>query len=431
MQRYQNPEGKIADINLAKLGKKLVQLAYSEMPGLIALQRQFKKSQPLKGANILGCLHMTVQTAVLIETLVALGAKVRWCGCNVFSTNDAAAAYVYSLGIPVFAWKNQTEKEYLQCIDDVISLDPNFKPNMVIDDGADLIFRLHEKFPHIAKKIIGASEETTTGVKRIRELAASKKLLFPVMNVNDAVTKSKFDNLYGCRESLIDGIKRATNLMIAGKTALVCGYGDVGKGAAAALKSFGARVIISEIDPICALQAAMEGYDVKKVDSVIQEVDIVVTATGNKHVIKHEHLLRLKNFAVVCNIGHFDLEIDLSKIDFSKKVNIKPQVDLLTLSNNKKILLLAEGRLVNLGCADGHPSFVMSMSFCNQVLAQISLFNNKYSNELHLIPKLLDEHVAKIHLESLGYEVENLNESQSDYINTHKQGPFKDNQYRY
>ncbi|MFO1242305.1 MAG: adenosylhomocysteinase [Rickettsiales bacterium] len=424
---------KVADIGLAEWGRKEVSLAETEMPGLMALRSEYGKSKPLKGARIAGCLHMTIQTAVLIETLTALGAEVRWSSCNIFSTQDQAAAAIAAAEIPVFAWKGETEEEYDWCIEQTIKGPDGWVPNMILDDGGDLTRVMHEKHAVLMKDVKGVSEETTTGVHRLKEMEKAGTLKVPAINVNDSVTKSKFDNLYGCRESLPDGLKRATDIMFAGKVAVVCGYGDVGKGCANALKGQGARVVITEIDPICALQAAMEGYRVATVEDVVKEADIFVTATGNHDVITLEHMREMKDRAIVCNIGHFDNEIQVAGLRNMKWTNIKPQVDEITFPDGKRIILLAEGRLVNLGCATGHPSFVMSTSFTNQVLAQIELWQNhsKYQNKVYVLPKELDEKVARLHLEKLGVKLTTLSKQQADYIGVSQQGPFKPEAYRY
>ena len=424
---------KVADISLAEFGKKEIKIAETEMPGLMGLRSEFKNQKPLKGAKITGCLHMTIQTAVLIETLIDLGAEVRWSSCNIFSTQDHAAAAIASQNIPVFAWKNETEEEYKWCIEQTLNGPDGWEPNMLLDDGGDLTAIVHDEYKGLAKNIMGVSEETTTGVHRLYEMATKKKLMMPAMNVNDSVTKSKFDNLYGCRESLVDGIKRATDTMIAGKLAIICGYGDVGKGSAKSLRGLGANVLITEIDPICALQASMEGYKVVAMNDYVEKIDIFVTATGNLNVITHEHMIKMKNGAIVCNIGHFDNEIDVASLKKYKWENIKPQVDHIIFPDGKRIILLAEGRLVNLGCATGHPSFVMSCSFTNQILAQIELWkNNKnYNNEVYVLPKELDEKVATLHLEKLGVKITKLTDEQAKYISTSKKGPFKKDDYRY
>lgn len=427
---------RVKDLSLAEWGRKEIELAEKEMPGLMALRREFAKSQPLKGARIAGCLHMTIQTAVLIETLMDLGAEVRWSSCNIFSTQDHAAAAIAARGIPVFAWKGETLEEYDWCIEQTIYW-PDGKPlNMILDDGGDLTTIVHEKFPQLLKDIRGLSEETTTGVHRLYEMMAKGKLGVPAFNVNDSVTKSKFDNLYGCRESLLDGIRRATDIMIAGKTAVVCGYGDVGKGCAQSLKAYGAKVIVTEIDPICALQASMEGFQVGTLEDHVSKIDIFVTATGCRDVITRKHLDAMKDGAIVCNIGHFDLEIDVSSVFQDKNLKretIKPQVDLVTWPNGKRVVILAEGRLVNLGCAMGHPSFVMSTSFCNQVLAQLELWQNpqKYEKKVYVLPKKLDEKVARLHLEHLGVKLTQLTPEQSKYVGIPAEGPFKTDTYRY
>ncbi len=424
---------KVKDINLSDLGRKAINLAEDEMPGLMSIREHYKDSKPLKGAKIAGCLHMTVQTAVLIETLIILGAEVRWSSCNIYSTQDHAAAAIAAKNIPVFAWKGETLEEYWWCIDQTLKGPNNWQPNMILDDGADLSLYLHEKFPDLLNNIKGISEETTTGVKRLKQLASNNSLKAPVINVNDSVTKSKFDNLYGCRESLIDGIKRATDVMIAGKVAIVAGYGDVGKGCAQALRSFGAQVFITEIDPICALQAAMEGYNVLTMDEAAKIGDIFVTATGNIDVINIHHMKIMKDRAILCNIGHFDQEIQINSLTNMKWTEIKPQVDLVEIEENKSLIILAKGRLVNLGCANGHPSFVMSMSFSNQVLAQIELWNNNnnYKNQVYVLPKFLDEEVAHLHLAKLNVKLTSLTSEQAKYTGIDVKGPFKDNSYRY
>ena len=424
---------KIADIALSDWGRKEILIAETEMPGLMALREEYGDSKPLKGAKICGCLHMTIQTAVLIETLTALGAEVRWSSCNVFSTKDHAAAAIAETGVPVFAWKEETEEEFWWCIEQTLTGPGNWKPNMILDDGGDLTLVMHEKRPDLLKEVRGLSEETTTGVHRLYEMEKAGKLMVPAINVNDSVTKSKFDNLYGCRESLVDGIKRATDVMLAGKTAVVAGYGDVGKGSAASLRSQGARVIVTEIDPICALQASMEGYEVSTMDSIVEQADIFVTTTGNIDVITIEHMRKMKDRAIVANIGHFDSEIQISALQNHKWHNVKPQVDEVEFADGKRIIVLAEGRLVNLGCATGHPSFVMSASFTNQVLAQIELWKNykKYQNKVYVLPKELDEKVARLHLEKLGVKLTELNKDQADYIGVPKEGPFKPEHYRY
>ena len=424
---------KIADLGLADWGRKEIQIAETEMPGLMTLREQYRDQKPLQGARIVGCLHMTIQTAVLIETLIELGATVRWSSCNIFSTQDQAAAAIAARGIPVFAWKGETEDEYNWCIEQTVVGDPSWKPNMILDDGGDLTVHLHEKHPELLKDIFGLTEETTTGVHRLYEMEKKHTLKVPAFNVNDSVTKSKFDNLYGCRESLVDGIKRATDVMIAGKIAVVLGYGDVGKGCAQALKNYGARVWVTEIDPICALQAAMAGLEVVTMEQAADKGDIFVTCTGNYHVIRHEHLVKMKNEAIVCNIGHFDSEIDIASLRQYEWDNIKPQVDHVIFPDGKRITILAEGRLVNLGCATGHPSFVMSTSFTNQVLAQIELFRHhkNYENKVYVLPKLLDEQVARLHLPKLGVHLTQLTTEQAEYLNLNKAGPYKPDFYRY
>jgi adenosylhomocysteinase len=403
------------------------------MPGLMALREEYGQQQPLKGARIAGCLHMTIQTAVLIETLTALGAEVRWSSCNIFSTQDHAAAAIAESGVPVFAWKGETDEEYDWCVKQTIEGPDGWRPNLLLDDGGDLTQIVHAEYSELLDGIKGLSEETTTGVHRLYEMAAKDELKMPAFNVNDSVTKSKFDNLYGCRESLLDGIKRATDVMIAGKKAMILGYGDVGKGCAQALKGQGAQVFIAEIDPICALQASMEGYQVTVIEDVVKDIDIFVTATGNYHVISHEHLVQMKNEAIVCNIGHFDSEIDIASLKNYEWENIKPQVDHVTLPSGNRIIILAEGRLVNLGCATGHPSFVMSNSFTNQVLAQIELWHHadKYQNQVYVLPKHLDEKVARLHLGKIGAKLTRLTEHQAKYIGVDANGPFKPEAYRY
>lgn len=424
---------KVADISLAVWGRKEIAIAETEMPGLMALREEFGKSKPLKGARIAGCLHMTIQTAVLIETLLALGAEVRWSSCNIFSTQDHAAAAIAASGVPVFAWKGETEEEYWWCVEKTLHGPDGWVPNLLLDDGGDLTQIIHEKYPRLLDGIMGVSEETTTGVARLYDMAKKGQLKVPAINVNDAVTKSKFDNLYGCRESLLDGVKRATDVMIAGKVALILGYGDVGKGCAQALRGQGATVWITEIDPICALQAAMEGYRVVTMDDVVEQVDIFVTATGNHHVVTHAHMLRMKNQAILCNIGHFDSEIDIQSLRQYEWDNIKPQVDHVVFPDGKRIIVLAEGRLVNLGCATGHPSFVMSASFSNQVLAQLELFQhaNKYDNQVYVLPKHLDEKVARLHLGRIGAKLSTLSTEQAKYIGVEVGGPYKPDHYRY
>ena len=427
-----NNDFKVADLSLADWGRKEITLAEKEMPGLISLREEYKNIKPLMGANIVGCLHMTIQTAVLIETLILLGANVRWSSCNIFSTQDHAAAAIAAKKIPVFAWKEETEDEFWWCIEKTIIAE-GWKPNLILDDGGDLTKLMHEKFPDMLNDVKGLSEETTTGVHRLYEMQANKTLKVPAINVNDSVTKSKFDNLYGCRESLVDSIRRATDVMLSGKIALVAGYGDVGKGSAASLRSAGARVMITEVDPICALQASMEGYDVVNIDEVAHIPDIFVTATGNIDVVTLDHMRKMKDQAIVCNIGHFDSEIQINQLNNMQWEEIKPQVDQVTFPDGKKITILAKGRLVNLGCATGHPSFVMSASFTNQVLAQIELFKNykNYLNEVYTLPKSLDEKVAQLHLEKVGAKLTKLSEKQAKYIGVKEQGPFKTDQYRY
>ena len=424
---------KVADISLADWGRKEIAIAETEMPGLMALREEFGKQKPLDGVRLTGCLHMTIQTAVLIETLAELGADIRWSSCNIFSTQDHAAAAIAASGVPVFAWKGESEDEYWWCVDQTITGPDGWKPNMILDDGGDLTLLLHDKYPQLMKEIKGLSEETTTGVKRLYDMMKDGSLLCPAFNVNDSVTKSKFDNLYGCRESLVDGIKRATDVMIAGKVAVVCGYGDVGKGCAQSLRGLGATVWVTEIDPICAMQAAMEGYRVVNLDDVVEGVDIFVTATGNYHVVSGPQMDRMKDQAIVCNIGHFDNEIDVAYLQKYEGENIKPQVDHIVFPDGKRIILLAEGRLVNLGCATGHPSFVMSNSFSNQVLAQIELWQNsdKYENKVYVLPKHLDEKVARLHLEKIGANVTRLTEEQAEYIGVPADGPYKPEHYRY
>ncbi len=424
---------KVADLSLAQWGRKEIAIAETEMPGLMALRKEYGAKQPLKGARIVGCLHMTIQTAVLIETLVALGAQVRWSSCNIYSTQDHAAAAMAECSIPVFAWKGETEEEYWWCIEQTISGPNDWKPNILLDDGGDLTQFIHEKHPALLADIKGVSEETTTGVHRLYEMAKEGSLKIPALNVNDSVTKSKFDNLYGCRESLMDGIKRATDVMIAGKVAVVLGYGDVGKGCAQALKGLGATVYITEIDPICALQAAMEGFRVVTIDDITDKADIFVTATGNFHVIEHKHMQQMKNQAIVCNIGHFDNEIDIESLENYQWDNIKPQVDHVIFPDGKRIILLARGRLVNLGCATGHPSFVMSNSFTNQVLAQIELWQHhgNYENKVYVLPKALDEKVARLHLDRIGAHLTTLSPEQAKYISVDAAGPYKPDHYRY
>lgn len=424
---------KVADMGLADWGRKEINIAETEMPGLMALRHEFGESKPLAGARIAGCLHMTIQTAVLIETLTALGAEIRWSSCNIFSTQDQAAAAIAATEVPVFAWKGMDDDEFWWAIDMTIEGPDGWRPNMILDDGGDLTQRMHENFPELLDDVRGLSEETTTGVHRLYEMAKAKTLKVPAINVNDSVTKSKFDNLYGCRESLVDGIKRATDVMLAGKVAVVCGFGDVGKGSAESLRSQGARVIVTEIDPICALQAAMEGYDVKTMEDVAATGDIFVTATGNKDVITVDHMREMKDRAIVCNIGHFDSEIQVAGLRNYPWHNVKPQVDEIEFPDNKRLILLAEGRLVNLGCGTGHPSFVMSASFTNQVLAQIELWENhkNYGCEVYVLPKHLDEKVAALHLARLGVKLTQLSDDQSSYLGIPAAGPFKPEHYRY
>lgn len=426
---------KVKDISLADWGRKEIKLAEAEMPGLMSLREEFGKEKPLKGARIAGCLHMTIQTAVLIETLVELGADVTWSSCNIFSTQDHAAAAIAAAGIPVFAWKGMNEEEFDWCIEQTLTAFEGGKAlNMILDDGGDLTNMVLDRFPELAKDVKGLSEETTTGVHRLYERVKKGTLTMPAINVNDSVTKSKFDNKYGCKESCVDAIRRATDVMMAGKVAVVAGYGDVGKGSAASLRGAGARVIVTEIDPICALQAAMDGFEVKKMNDAVKEGDIIVTATGNYDIIRGEHFESMKDKAIVCNIGHFDNEIAVNWLnENAKKDEIKPQVDLYTLKNGREIILLAEGRLVNLGCATGHPSFVMSNSFTNQTLAQIELWNHtdRYENQVYMLPKHLDEKVAALHLKKIGVELDELTPSQAEYIGVQKEGPFKPEHYRY
>ena len=428
---------KVKDINLADWGRKEINLAEKEMPGLMSLRQEYGDKKPLSGARIAGCLHMTIQTAVLIETLTELGAEVTWSSCNIFSTQDHAAAAIAAAGIPVFAWKGMNEDEFDWCIEQTLFFGKEKKPlNMILDDGGDLTNMVFDKYPELIKNIRGLSEETTTGVHRLYERMHSKTLPVPAFNVNDSVTKSKFDNKYGTKESAVDAIRRATDIMLAGKRVLVAGYGDVGKGTAASFRGAGSIVTVSEIDPICALQAAMDGFEVKKINSVINESDLVITATGNKNIITGEHFLKMKDKAIVCNIGHFDNEIDMAWLNSNfghSKTTIKPQVELFNLENGNEIIVLAEGRLVNLGCATGHPSFVMSNSFTNQTLAQIELWNNykDYDNKVYMLPKHLDEKVAKLHLQHLGVELEELTEDQAKYIGVNRKGPFKPEYYRY
>ena len=424
---------KVADMSLAEWGLKEVAIAETEMPGLMALRDEYAGKEPLKGARIAGCIHMTIQTAVLIETLVALGAEVRWSSCNIFSTQDQAAAAVAARGIPVFAWKGETDEELWWCIDQTIEGPGGWRPNMLLDDGGDLTIVMHEKHADLLEDVRGLSEETTTGVHRLHEMVKKGTLKVPAINVNDSVTKSKFDNLYGCRESLVDGIKRATDVMVAGKMAVVAGYGDVGKGSAASLRSQGARVVVTESDPICALQAAMEGYQVVTMDDAAPEGDIFVTCTGNIDVITIDHMRAMKDRAIVCNIGHFDSEIQVEALRNLKWHNVKPQVDEIEFPDGKRLILLAEGRLVNLGCGTGHPSFVMSASFTNQVLAQIELWekHETYENQVYVLPKHLDEKVAALHLDKLGVNLTQLSPAQAEYIGVPPEGPFKPDTYRY
>ncbi|NOX67981.1 MAG: adenosylhomocysteinase [Gammaproteobacteria bacterium] len=424
---------KVADMSLADWGRKELAIAETEMPGLMALRTEYAEAQPLAGVRLVGCLHMTVQTAVLIETLTALGAEVRWSSCNIFSTQDHAAAAIAVTGVPVFAWKGETDEEYWWCVEQTLTGPGGWEPNMILDDGGDLTQLMHDKYPDLMKNIRGLSEETTTGVKRLYEMQKEGSLKCPAFNVNDSVTKSKFDNLYGCRESLVDGIKRATDVMIAGKVAVVCGYGDVGKGSAQSLRGLGATVWVTEIDPINALQAAMEGYRVVVFDEICDQVDIVVTATGNYNVVTGAQMERMRDQAIVCNIGHFDNEIDVAHLRQYEWDNIKPQVDHIVFPDGKRLILLAEGRLINLGCATGHPSFVMSNSFTNQVLAQIELWKNSdnYANEVYVLPKHLDEKVARLHLEKVGVRLTELTDEQADYISVSKAGPYKADHYRY
>lgn len=424
---------KIADSSLAEWGRREIAIAETEMPGLMALRKEYGKKKPLTGARIAGCLHMTIQTAVLIETLMALGAEIRWSSCNIFSTQDQAAAAIAATGIPVFAWKGETEEEADWCIEQTINGPDGWVPNMILDDGGDLTAMMINNYEPLMDDVRGISEETTTGVLRLYQMEKNDILPVPCINVNDSVTKSKFDNLYGCRESLIDGIKRATDVMLAGKVAVVCGYGDVGKGCAASLRGQGSRVLITEVDPICALQAAMEGYEVVTMDDVAEQGDIFVTATGNVDVITLAHMRRMKDRAIVCNIGHFDLEIQVSALQNYKWEEVKPQVDEIEFPDGKRLILLAQGRLVNLGCATGHPSFVMSSSFTNQVLAQIELWHNHedYENKVYVLPKHLDEKVARLHLDRLGVKLTHLSTDQADYIGVATDGPFKPDHYRY
>jgi len=424
---------KIKDINLADWGRREIKIAETEMPGLMSLREEYSAAQPLAGARIVGCLHMTIQTAVLIETLTALGASVRWSSCNIFSTQDQAAAAVAAAGTPVFAWKEETDDEFWWCIDQTLEGPGGWKPNLILDDGGDLTAVMHEKRPDLLANVLGLSEETTTGVHRLYDMEKSGILKVPAINVNDSVTKSKFDNLYGCRESLVDGIRRATDTMLAGKIAVVCGYGDVGKGSAESLRASGARVVVTEIDPICALQAAMEGYEVNTMEALAGVGDLFVTTTGNIDVITLDHMRHMKDRAIVCNIGHFDSEIQIESLRNYHWHNVKPQVDEVEFPDGKRLIVLAEGRLVNLGCATGHPSFVMSASFTNQVLAQIELWRNSksYENKVYVLPKHLDEKVASLHLERLGVKMTTLTDQQSEYLSIAKNGPYKPDHYRY
>jgi len=424
---------KVADISLADWGRREINIAETEMPGLMALREEYGKEQPLAGARIIGCLHMTIQTAVLIETLTALGASVRWSSCNIFSTQDQAAAAVAAAGVPVFAWKGETDEEFWWCIEQTLEGPDGWKPNMILDDGGDLTAVMHEKRPDLLAEVRGLSEETTTGVHRLYEMEKNGSLKVPAINVNDSVTKSKFDNLYGCRESLVDGVRRATDVMLAGKIAVVCGYGDVGKGSAESLRASGARVVVTEIDPICALQAAMEGYEVTTMEDAAPVGDLFVTTTGNIDVITLDHMREMKDRAIVCNIGHFDSEIQIESLRNYQWHNVKPQVDEVEFPDGKRLIVLAEGRLVNLGCATGHPSFVMSASFTNQTLAQIELWNNAkaYENKVYVLPKHLDEKVAALHLDRLGVKMTTLTDEQAAYLNMSKDGPYKPDHYRY
>ena len=428
-----DPDYKVADISEADWGRKEIAIAETEMPGLMALREEYKGQKPLAGARIAGCLHMTIQTAVLIETLVDLGAEVRWSSCNIFSTQDHAAAAIAAAGVPVFAWKGETEEEFWWCIEQTIFGPNDWRPNMILDDGGDLTQIMHDKYPELLDDVKGLSEETTTGVHRLYEMMKDGSLKVPAINVNDSVTKSKFDNLYGCRESLLDGIKRATDVMIAGKICVVLGYGDVGKGCAQAFRGMGATTWVTEIDPICALQAAMEGYRVVDMDEACDKGDMFVTTTGNINVITHDHMAKMKNEAIVCNIGHFDSEIDIASLRQYTWENIKPQVDHVIFPDGKRIIVLAEGRLVNLGCATGHPSFVMSASFTNQVIAQIELWLNasNYKREVYVLPKHLDEKVARLHLKKIGVHLTELTPEQAEYIGVNAKGPYKPEHYRY
>ena len=424
---------KVKDISLAEFGRKEISIAESEMPGLMALREEYSGKAPLKGARILGCLHMTIQTAVLIETLVELGAEVRWSSCNIFSTQDHAAAAIAKAGIPVFAWKGETEEEAIWCIRQTIEGKKDWKANMLLDDGGDLTAMMHSDYKDLLKEVKGVSEETTTGIKALNKMEKDGSLMIPAINVNDSVTKSKFDNLYGCRESLVDGIRRATDVMMSGKVAIVAGFGDVGKGSAASLRQSGARVMVTEADPICALQAAMEGYEVVLMDEAISKADIVVTATGNIDIVTADHMRNMKDRAILCNIGHFDNEIQVEALKNYKWTEVKPEVDEIELVDGKRIILLAKGRLVNLGCATGHPSFVMSASFTNQVMAQIELWDNhkNYENKVYVLPKSLDEKVAMLHLKKVGAKLTKLSKDQADYISVETEGPFKPDAYRY
>jgi adenosylhomocysteinase len=423
---------KVADIKLADWGRKEISIAESEMPGLMALREEFGKAKPLAGARIVGCLHMTIQTAVLIETLTALGAEVRWSSCNIFSTQDHAAAAIAAASIPVFAWKGESEEEFWWCIEQTV-VAKGWKPNMILDDGGDATAIMHQKYPQLMKEVRGLSEETTTGVHRLYEMEKAGTLMVPAINVNDSVTKSKFDNIYGCRESLVDGIRRATDTMMAGKVAVVAGFGDVGKGSSASLRNAGCRVLVTEVDPICALQAAMEGYEVVTMEDAAPRGDIFVTATGNVDVITLDHMRAMKDRAIVCNIGHFDSEIQIEALRNMKWVNVKPQVDEIEMPGGKRLIVLAEGRLVNLGCATGHPSFVMSASFTNQVLAQIELWTKpgEYKNKVYVLPKSLDEKVAALHLAKVGAKLTKLSQKQADYLGVSRSGPYKPDLYRY
>ena len=424
---------KVKDISLAEFGRKEISIAESEMPGLIALREEYSGKTPLKGARIIGCLHMTIQTAVLIETLVDLGAEVRWSSCNIFSTQDHAAAAIAKAGIPVFAWKGETEEEAIWCIRQTIEGKKDWKANMLLDDGGDLTAMMHSDYKDLLKEVKGVSEETTTGIKALNKMEKDGSLMIPAINVNDSVTKSKFDNLYGCRESLVDGIRRATDVMMSGKVAIVAGFGDVGKGSAASLRQSGARVMVTEADPICALQAAMEGYEVVLMEEAISKADIVVTATGNIDIVTADHMRNMKDRAILCNIGHFDNEIQVEALKNYKWTEVKPEVDEIELVDGKRIILLAKGRLVNLGCATGHPSFVMSASFTNQVMAQIELWDNhkNYENKVYVLPKSLDEKVAMLHLKKVGAKLTKLSKDQADYISVESEGPFKPDAYRY